>query len=113
MANQSAFTTYAELNDFIYEEEVRKIYEEEVRKIFIEKFKTTSFELIERILTKIDENKTKIQDYEYMKIMEHLKLCNELIKEIRNIEQVNKSKKIVNTLLKTYDSQTWLEKNLF
>ena len=105
MANQSAFTTYAELNDFIYAEEVRKI--------FIEKFKTTSFELIERILTKIDENKTKIQDYEYMKIMEHLKLCNELIKEIRNIEQVNKSKKIVNTLLKTYDSQTWLEKNLF
>ena len=67
---------------------------------FIEKFKKTTMGIVEVILEKVDEKKQEMKEYDYMEVMKHLKMCWELIEEVRNKEQALKSKEIVNDLFK-------------
>lgn len=88
-----------------WNENVVKIYQREneekkKEKEFIEKFKKTTMGIVEVILEKVDEKKQEMKEYDYMEVMKHLKMCWELIEEVRNKEQALKSKEIVNGIFK-------------
>jgi len=79
--------------------------EENIKEMeFIEKFKKTTMGIVEVILEKVDEKKQEMKEYEYMEVMKHLKMCWELIEEVKNKEEALKSKELINDLFKNVKS---------